>query len=343
MKPLVATNIQQSFRRLSASVPDFHDDFQAIAASDASYERPFALHGALTFRPVLYTDGSTINCAQAGYVGFYAFQQAIRSLLLGVNHHIAGDVLISSDLYGPAVASYYTSAYHAIHAWLALEGRVFFESPIWPIASRSAAQAGRGPFIGLLTRNNSWIFESRQRNHRAKWREVRQAFPEPNDLPDAFHILFDYMYRGVFQQGADLIDVIQNPDQYRIRLADRYTEFLNRIAETRHLSIYESFGSDPHIVEALWNRDAFSTRGIDNQSLHFGAFAGALLSNVASDIHDLIETLNPTPDVRTALLLSIHMPWFDEPQIDSISIRTLQSAVRTINDWINAPVASPTS
>jgi len=284
-----------------------------------------------------------IHCAQADYVGFYAFQQAVRCLLLGINHHVAGDVLVASDLYGPAVASYYTSAYHALHAFLALEGRVFFESPIWPIPSRSHAQAGRGPFIGLLTRNNSWVFEFRQRNHRVKWREIRQAFPQPDDLPDAFHNLFDYMYRGVFQQGADLVDVIQNPDQYRIRVADRFSEFLNRIAETRHLSIYESFGSDPDVVEALWNRDAFSTRGIDNQALHFGGFAGGLLMNVASDVQNVIENLNPTADVRTALLLSIHMPWFDEPQIDSISIANLQSTVANINDWINAHVAASTS
>jgi hypothetical protein len=220
---------------------------------------------------------------------------------------------------------------------------VFFESPIWPIRSRSPAPAGRGTFIGLLTRNNSWVFEPRQRNHRAKWRELRQAFPQPDDLPDAFHDLFDYMYRGVFQRGADLVDVIQNPDQFRIRLTDRFTEFLNRIAETRHRSIYESFGSDPDVVEALWNRDAFSTRGIDNQSLHFGGFAGALLLKVASDVQGLIENLNPTPDVRTALLWSIHMPWFDAPQIDSISMPTLQSTVTTINDWIKAPVAAPTT
>jgi hypothetical protein len=343
MRPLVATNIQQAFRQLSTDVSDFDHDFQVIADSDASYERPFALHGSLTIQPVLYTDGSMIHCAQADYVGFYAFQQAVRCLLLGVNHHVAGDLLVTSDLYGPAVASYYTSAYHALHAFLALEGRVFFESPIWPIPSRRPTHGRRGPFIGLLTRNNSWVFESRQRTHRAKWREVRQAFPQPNDLPHAFHGLFDYMYQGVFQRGADPVDVIQNPDRFRIRLADRFTEFLNRIAETRHQSIYESFGSDPHVVEALWNRDAFSTSGIDNQSLHFGGFAGTLLLNVASNVQNLIEKLNPTPEVRTALLLSIHIPWFDEPQIDSISIPVLQSTVTTINDWINATVAAPTS
>lgn len=340
MRPLVATNIEQSFRRLTNGTVDFHDDFQTIAATDASYERPFALHGNLTFRPVLYKDGRTINCAQPDYVGFYAFQQAVRGLLLGINHHVGGDVLIARDLYGPAVASYYTSAYHALHAFLALEGRVFFDSPIWPIASRSLEHDRRGPVIGLLSRNNSWVFESRQRTHRAKWLEVQQAFPSRlDDLPDAFHDLF----RGVFQQDVDLVDLIQDPEQYRIRLADRFSEFLIRIAETRHSSIYESFGSDPHVVEALWNRDAFSTRGIDNQAIHFGRFAGALLMDVATNVHDMIGALDINPDVRTALLLSIHMPWFDQPQIDAISIPELQCAVRSINDWISSDVSARAS
>ncbi len=344
MRPLVATNIEQSFRLLNNGIPDFHEDFQTIADADASYERPFALHGSLTFRPVLYRDGPTINCAQRDYVGFYAFQQTVRCLLLGINHHVGGDVLVANDLYGPAVASYYTSAYHALHAFLALEGRVFFDSTIWPIASPSPAQARPGPFIGLLTQHNSWVFEPRQRNHRRKWLEVQQAFPSRlNDLPDAFHNLFAYMYRGVFQQGIDLVDMIHDPEQYRIRLEDRFAEFLIRIAETRHLSIYESFGSDPHVVEALWNRDAFSTRGIDNQAIHFGDFAGALLMHVSSNVHDLVSHLNPNSEVLTALVLSIHMPWFDDPQIDTVSIPELKHCVTNINDWLNADFTAPAS
>jgi len=337
MRPLLATNIEQSFRRLNDGIPDFNQEFQTFAAADPSFERPFALEGSVTFRPVLYNDHNGVACAQRDYFGFYAFQQAIRSLLLGINHHVAGDVLVADDLYGPAVASYYTAAYHALHTFLALEGRVFLDSPISPIPSRRPAEDLRDRFIALLTRQNKWAFERRPRNHCTKWLEVRQAFPSrPDELPACFHRLFEYMYRGEFRPDTDLMDVIENPEKHRIRLPDRFEEFLTRIAKTRHLSLYASFGSDPHVVEALWNRDAFSSAGIENQALQFGRFAGWLLTHGASGLNQLVGRLDVSPNVKNALFLSVYMPPFDLPQVDRISIQDLKGFVAHIDNWIKS-------
>jgi hypothetical protein len=343
MRPLVATNIEQSFDTLDNRVSEFPRDFVTFAAADISYERPFSLHGPLTLSPVLYIDhAGVVLCAQESYFGFFVLQQALRCLLLGVNYQVAGDVLFERELYGPAVATYYTSAYHTLHAFLALEGRVLFDCPIWPIPSRSPSPDRRQPYIALLTARNSWVFERRARSHRRKWLEVQQAFTSsPDDLPGCFHSLFDYMYRGVFQRGVDLLDRIENPGRYQVRLADRFEEFLIRIAETRHTSIYGSFGSDPNVVEALWNGDVFSRRGIDNQAGQFGKFAGSLMVCVSSDVHSIIGRVNPNPEVRTALMLSIHMPWFDDPQIGAMSIPKIADTVNEIIAWIDQPIESP--
>ena len=300
MKPLVATNIEQSFRLLNTQIPEFREDYLTFAAADSSYQHPLVLHGTLSLWPLLYKDDNgLVCCAQQKYLGFFVLRQAVRSLLLGVNYHVAGDVLLQMGLYGPAVASYSTAAYHALHSFLALEGRVLLDTPIWPLPSRSPREDQRQPYIALLTVRNSWVFEPRPRNHRSKWLEVRQAFASsPDALPACFHKLFGYMYRGVSQRGVDLVERMMNPGKYRVRLADRFGEFLTRIAETRHLSIYGSFGSDPNVVEALWNGDVFSTRGIDNQAIQFGDFAGSLLMCISSDICAVIGRLNPSPELR---------------------------------------------
>lgn len=337
MKPLVATNIEHSFRLLNNGVPEYSEDFQTLACAQPSYKRPFALRGSLTVDPVLYNDGARVVCAQSEYLGFYALKQVIRGILQGINYQIAGDILASAELYGPAVAAYYTAAFHALNSFLALEGRVFLDNTIWPLVLDSEPVEQRDPFIAMLTRHNAWVFEPRSRNHRQKWLEVSQAYvSRPEDLPDCFHNLFRYMYRGVSQPNVDIMEKIQNPSKYRLQLSDRFEEFLIRIAETRHRAIYASFGSDPDIVEGLWNRDLFSTRGIDNQTSEFGAFSDSLLTHVSLETHELINDLNPNPEVRKVFGLSVHLLWFDDPLIDSISNPRLRGYVTDINAWIIA-------
>ena len=338
MKQLVGTNIEQSFRLLNTQIPEFSQEFATLAAADSSYERGVRLYGSLTLWPELYIDdGGLVRCAQQGYLGFFVLRQAIRCLLLGVNYQVAGDLMLQTGLYGPAVASYYTAAYHVLHSFLALEGRVLFDTAIWPIPSRRPPQDRHQPYIALLTVHNSWVFEPRPRNHRRKWLEVKQAFASlPDALPACFHKLFGYMYHGVFQRGVDLLETIKNPDKYRVRLADRFEDFLTRIAETRHLSIYGSFGSDPNVVDALWNGDVFSTRGIENQAVQFGEFSGSLLMRVASDVKGIMGRLSLNQKLHNALTLSIHYLPFDDPQSDGISDPELADAVKEISAWVDA-------
>jgi hypothetical protein len=340
MIPLVATNIEQSFKRLAENGANYRADFQSIASKEPSYKKPFAVDG-LTFRPILYRKGADLLSAQEDYLGFYALQQAIRGLLLGVNHCVGGNVLLVEELYGPAVASYYTAAFHGLYGFLALSGRVFLDSTSWPIESQRPPGDQSERFIAVLTRRNQWILELRPRNHRSRWGEVRQVHAvNPDSLPECFEILFNYMYRGCHQPGVALVEAINNPQKYRVRLADRLDQFLERIAESRHDSLYASFGSDPNVMEALWNGDTFTEHGIENQAIHFGAFALALLIDVGRDLNDLIRRISITPEIKTALALSVLSPWFDTPRIASVANDELRQSVQDINEWLHADVVA---
>ena len=152
-------------------------------------------------------------------------------------------------------------------------------------------------------------------------------------------MLFSYLYRGSYQRGVDIVEVVRNPAKYRVKLADKLDEFLDRIAETRHESLYASFGSDPHVMEALWNGEAFTERGIENQAIHFGGFAHGLLTEVAADLNTLADRLDMTPDLRNALALSAFHPWFDTLRIDQIANHELRQRTQSLDDWLSANIA----
>lgn len=298
------------------------------------------MHG-VTFRPVLYRDSGGVACAQPDYLGFYAIQRALRGLFLGVNYLVGGNVLLAERLYGPAVAAYYTAAYHAVHGFLALDGRVFLDSTFWPIASHRQAGVQPDRYIAVLTRHNRWLIESRARNHHSRWNEVQQVYGVRSaDLPECFQELFRYMYRGCYRKGVDLVELIKSKDrdQFRVRIGDNLDEFLGRIAETRHESLYSSFGSDPHVMEAMWNGDTDTSNGIEDQAVHFGVFALGLLMEVATDLGKLTDRLELSDNLRTALLLSVHHPWFDSPRIDDIANSSLRLQIEKVDGWVHAPV-----
>ena len=352
MRKLVATNIKQSFTKLVENNTAVDATFALLAGQDPDYEECLLIEDCVPFRPILYLDGDTIHCAQDGFLGFYALQQSALQLLKSVNFHVAGNLLVSNGLYGPAIASHYTAAFRALHSFLAMEGHVIFDSTSWPLPSRRSERFADHRHVAILTKNNNWILERRVRNHQTVWAEVRQVFAARLDeLPGYFHGLFDYMYRGQFEEQLTLdvlADVLERSplddfigrrlDEFRVKLSDRLPEFLQHISETRHRSIYESFGSDPYVHEAICNGEAFSSAGLENQSLEYRQFCESLLADVACDLLRIAESLTVSEEIALALFLTTYMTPFDKPQIDRIGTIKLKDALTRIHEWIIHPI-----
>jgi len=336
MNPLLVSNTIRTFHELNKGFFNFSDEYKALAQGIPFNEKPLEFRPYLPFGSILYESESGITCAQRDYMEFYVLEHSIRYLFRAVNPLIAGNILENNNLYGPSIISYYTAAYHALLAFLALEGHAFLEWTIWPIPSHRPGDYEHRDFIAKLTEQNKWIFEGRKRRHKVKWDEIYQAFgSRPNELPKCFHDLFEYLYSGVYQPGIDLVELIRSPGQYRVKLADRFEEFLQRISEIRHTAVYRSFGSDPHVFANLWNRDTFSESGIESQTHKYGAFSVSLLNHVASDIWELINRLEVGRDVGTALGLFVYFNWFDNPKFEQIRNHNLNSKIFNITKWIN--------
>ena len=351
MRSLVSSNIKQAFAKLVQKRAAADAIFAALSAQEPGYERIILLEDFVSFRPQFYLDGCTICCAQHDFLGFYVLQQSVRQLLKSVNFYIAGNLLNSNGLYGPGIASHYSAAFHGLHALLALEGHVIFDSTFWPIASRRPKYFGEIRFAALLTRHNKWVFEKRSRNHLAIWAEVAQAYnARLHELPSCFHELFHFMYRGEYEEEFTLDNIAEALNDtplddwsgeyqqpFRVKLDDRCSEFLQRISETRHRSVYESFGEDPHVVFGLVNRECFSTEGIDNQAVAFGQFCESLMTDVASDTLRIAQSLTVSAEIANAFFLTTYMEPFDKPRVDQIPGAKLRDVMTRICNWAFHP------
>ena len=314
MQGLVAINIRKAIDRLNAS------------GAPSSFE---------LLSPVFCGPKKNITCTQPDLFGFYVLASAIRSLFRGINFAVAARSTLESGLLAPSIALSYTGAFHGLMTYLALEGRPHFEFFGW--AERQSGgnlvvvdRPDALPIIAaILTTENTWSFEGRTLSHKARWRELVHLFGKrSHTIPQYYRELFKYMFRGRQKKRIPLKDVLMNPtllDGNRLELEDAMDEFLDRIAAVRHVALYRAVGEDPRVIEAIWNNEATSSSGIEQQALEFYSFCEAMFDHVSSDIASLISLLNPQASVRNALYLCIYLPGVDTPRIDDVSPEVLKS------------------
>jgi len=125
--------------------------------------------------------------------------------------------LLQLELFSPSIGSLYTAAFRALHAFLALNGRVFFDQPCWTDAEGDVLRTGDGDdgaVVALLTKENAWKFEPRKRGHEARWSELRQVFSAKScHIPEFFGSLFDAIYGRRFRKGVPLRTILAEPDR----------------------------------------------------------------------------------------------------------------------------------
>jgi len=294
-----------------------------------------------TWRPIVRNTPEGIVCPQADYFGFYALRNAFRGVLLGANYLASGQAILVQSLYGPAVTLFYTASFHALHSFLALNGRVVIE--LTPTKKGHAEDIG-DMVIAILNKKNQWIFEPRKRSHVGRWLELESIFaPRKYEIPAYFKDLFDYFFtgRGHYKCKVPLKEYVRRTSKgekispgtpYEVR--DKLKEFLRMVAETRHIAMYESFGSDPVVVEGLINRDIFSTRGIDRQANQFERFATTFFQDITERLNWLIEQIEIEKDVRSWLFVSVYTQPFDEPEYDILYPENLASDLKSLHDWL---------
>ena len=197
-----------------------------------------------------------INCPQMSFFGYYALRLALRGILLGVNFLSAGEAIRRKRSFGPIVLLFYTSAYHSLQCFLSFNGRVPFDEKEY---SKIEGSASIGSIVAILTESNDWRFEKIKRNHVDRWNQLKSIFASDESyIPECFHQLFQDFLIDREKNPMPLIERLKRRAEgktiepgIRYKTHELMEEFLREIIHSRHHAMYDSFGSDPGVYQAI--------------------------------------------------------------------------------------------
>ncbi|HVR06895.1 MAG TPA: hypothetical protein VMW75_02505, partial [Thermoanaerobaculia bacterium] len=182
---------------------------------------------------------------------------------------------------------------------------------------------------------NTWKYEERARGHVKRWLELSHLFCRSDfEIPVYFRHFFRQLFPTLRKPGATIMDTIKGPEGTRAELEDNIERFLRRIAETRHVALYRSFGEDPHVVEALVNRETTSIAKLGFQAQAVGVFARSLLAETARAVRELITTISVPHDLRPFVYFGAGQPWTDRPRLDLWLPSESREDIEFIKEWL---------
>ncbi|WP_406270814.1 hypothetical protein OHT93_19555 [Streptomyces sp. NBC_00191] len=282
------------------------------------------------------------SCQQSPVFGLYLIRAALRSAFIATRAISAGDLLQGEKFHAAASAMYYTAAFHGLDGLLATRGRALVQpvrGPVRPYRHElpnGAISAGLkfdplpgepSVMCGALTRQGTWSFEPRRRDHLGRWRELRQLVSAKGaELPDYVVEALSYASGGYMAQKS--LDALLE-------------DGIPALARLRHQALYEGFGYDDEAFDAAINRDNPYGIRLNVRASSLRNLATGLLSEALA-IADLLfeweaENHENASMVRTRLVLSTLMPAFEfeigkySAELDSETV----AAVQRIVDWLN--------
>lgn len=289
--------------------------------------------------PYFSYEGDQLTSPQSEFYGIYALRNAFRGLFLAVNYFASAERLIVTDLHAPSVALSYTSSYHVLMSFLALHGRVYTD---WRVKSLHEKVGSGKTVVAIWTSDRKWKFEPRPQSHEIRWRELVPIFSNRSyKIPNYFHRLFRYHWRGRYKnklpwdEWAERFasgERVSRGEPYKIR--DVLPEFLSTIARTRHRAMYEAFGSDPAVAEALTNRETFSRKGIDRKAKNYFVFASELFADVTDTLYGFIERKRVREEIRRLVFLGVTGPWMDSPHFDAVIHEEISDRLTGAMNWL---------
>ncbi len=198
--------------------------------------------------------------------------------------------------------------------------------------------------MAKLTKANTWVFERRTKAHAWRWLELKQLWAGRDAAPpDYFQDLFRFLFRGRrnWEEGVSRSEQLEayldgriGQEAIRPTLRDNLDEFLRMIPQLRHDGMYQSFGEDPAVIEALINRDTLSSYGIDGQANAVALFSWGFAQDVTGLLRVLVDEIDVPEPVKTFLRLNVHLPWFDEPRLNKCGHHGVRTAMSFLTGWL---------
>lgn len=123
-------------------------------------------------------------------------------------------------------------------------------------------------------------------------------------------------------------------DKKPILYEENIDEFLKLISNTRHLSAYNSFGSDPTIIGDLINHDIYSDDGIDLQAKYYHYLSKRFMEINLENITHIINELRINSKIKEAVWLTTLNEYFDEVKFNKIEDKNLMNNLIELYNWL---------
>jgi hypothetical protein len=333
VKTLLLENVIHSINLLLKEVPKVEPSLIEVIGNHTKKHSTFMMkiaEVALKPLPWFYEDNYNILSPQSSFFGFYAFRNVLRGILLGSNYFKSGNILFNRWLYSPSISMYYTSLFHFLHSFLALEGRIVIEPVMGPIEVQVKEDSStinhkllsKHPdvIIAILTTINTWIFEKRNRSHKKRWQELNIIFNEHNyEIPHYFVKLFNYL------NSYGPYDNIKNSD---------INNFLKEISEIRHKALYECFGFDDFAYDAAINKELEAGVGLGVKTKQFKLFASEFFKDILSKSIELIQKVKINAKIKMSLGISINTPPLELCDLQDFEDDEIYKMLYFLMDWL---------
>jgi len=134
-------------------------------------------------------------------LGFCALAEGVGRMLMSLPYLGCAETAHQSRYLGPSILLYYSAAYHLLHAYLAVHGRVILDNPCPLIffdnsdAENSVKTVCLGTEAVIVRRrvcHSGWITESLRRSHERRWKELSSLLIDARCLPGCFRDLFAF-------------------------------------------------------------------------------------------------------------------------------------------------------
>jgi hypothetical protein len=225
---------------------------------------------------------------------------------------------------------YYTSLFHFLHSFLALEGRVVIEPVMGPIEVQVKEDSStinhkllsKHPevIIAILTINNDWVFEKRSRSHKKRWQELNIIFNEHNyKIPHYFIKLFNYLNSYGPYENIKSSDI---------------NNFLKEISEIRHKALYESFGLDDYSYYAQLNKENEEGVGFEAKAGNFKLFASDFFKDILSKSIGLIQKVKINAKIKQRLKESMDTPPFELFDLHGFEDEEIYKMLYFLMEWL---------
>jgi hypothetical protein len=289
----------------------------------------------ITREPLFIKENGKLTCKAENYFGFYIIPNLIISVLKSINFHSAGNLNLKNHLYAPSILSYYSSAFINLKGFLGLHGIIFCKATYQDHLGAHISN-DKSTILKYAKNSNRWVIENCGTNHFDRWFKLKDIFKKANEAPKVFLDLFEYFFNASIQNRLINDPIFSHfyKNKNPIKFEDKFEKLLELIAEIRHQSTYNSFGSTPEAFDSARNGEYYSRNALAAQTKLYSNLSEYFIEVNLKNIASIINECKLNTKSKSAILQILVGEAFDEVELSIIQNKELKKNIAHLYKWL---------